>query len=521
MAFRMRWPTSRNVIRQRFGEHPAVYNKFGLPGHEGVDLVAPYGSAVSAAADGFVSDVRLDGFSDPMLKPYGNQVRLQHVDGYETIYAHLSQVVVVRGQLVKAGQVIGLAGDTGHAAGPHLHLGLKHYGATVNGETAYPYDLIDPEPFLRNGPDDDVAAFDAGEPSMQVEVDSVELGFLNLHVLPRRDADILQSVAHGALLDALEDAAAVRRKVGTQGQWLWVRTPDGTRGWAPAWYVKLPDGVPEPPEDLDSLVVVVVDSPDEVVWLRKGPGVAFPKVIRLRHGTSLRALQALGVVEDRVGQRGAWLRVLAPTGDVGYCEAWHLKVVPFGEKPVLPEPPIGEPTEHVVVDSPDLGLRLRAGPGTNYEKVWWMPHGMVLSSLEDPDETGAKVGRFDAWIHVRTPAHHEGYAAAWYLRHPDAQDERQRVNAAELPKGLSPHIFGIHAVSVADDAYTREGIQSLYAGTGKQGWILFTEICGRHAHTIRLVPEIRQRLWAWAEAGYGVIVRLNHGYEPGGTLPES
>ncbi len=63
MAFRMRWPTRQGTIRQRFGEHPAIYGKFGLPGHEGVDLDAPYASEVFAVANGFVSDVRLDGFA--------------------------------------------------------------------------------------------------------------------------------------------------------------------------------------------------------------------------------------------------------------------------------------------------------------------------------------------------------------------------------------------------------------------------------------------------------------------------
>ncbi len=64
-------------------------------------------------------------------------------------------------------------------------------------------------------------------------------------------------------------------------------------------------------------------------------------------------------------------------------------------------------------------------------------------------------------------------------------------------------------------------MRGLYHESGKTGWILFTEICGRHARSIDLNPEIRRRLWNWADAGYGVIIRLNHGYEAGGTLPES
>ncbi len=64
-------------------------------------------------------------------------------------------------------------------------------------------------------------------------------------------------------------------------------------------------------------------------------------------------------------------------------------------------------------------------------------------------------------------------------------------------------------------------MRGLYHESGKAGWVLFTEICGRHARSISMNAEIRRRLWNWADAGYGVIIRLNHGYEPGGTIPES
>lgn len=521
MTFRMRWPTHQSTILQRFGENPDIYRKFGLPGHEGVDFVAPRGTQVYAVADGFVSDVRLDGFADPMLKPYGNQLRIQHVDGYETVYAHLSQTSVLRGQLVKAGQPVGLTGDTGHVTGAHLHFGLKHHRATVNGETPYPYDLVDPEPFFLKGEDGGPDPLQPLEPSVQVIVDTREGRRLDVVILPRPGAQVIASVARGGQLDAFEDAGAVRRKVGQPDQWLWVGTPDGQVGWAPAWEVRLPDAELSPARDPDSVVVVIVESPEGDLRLRDGPGRGFREIARLPDGMALRALENLDVVETKVGQREAWLWVLTPTGAVGYCAARYLKLLPFGDKPVIPEPTVGEPTKYVVVDSPDSGLRLRAGPGTDYEKVWWMAHKMVLLSLEDPEETGRKLGRQGEWIHVRTPAHYEGYAAAWFLRRPDKPDERVLAEREDLPTGVSPHLFGIHAVSIADDPYSRDRIRGLYEGTGKKGWVFFTEMCGRHPHTIQLVPEIRQRLWNWVDNGYGVIVRLNHGYEPGGTLPES
>ena len=130
MAFRLRWPTQHGTITQAFGVNPQFYNKFGLPGHEGLDFMAPMGSEIYAGADGFVSDVRLDGNANPLQLPYGNQVRVEHDGGFETIYAHLEQVVVVRGQFVRAGQLIALADDTGNSTGSHLHLTLQHKGET-------------------------------------------------------------------------------------------------------------------------------------------------------------------------------------------------------------------------------------------------------------------------------------------------------------------------------------------------------------------------------------------------------
>lgn len=615
MAFRIRWPTRLGGITQRFGENANIYRKFGLPGHEGVDFAAPHSTPIYAVREGLVSDVRLDGFSDPMVKPYGNQVRIEHPEGYETIYAHLSRVVVVRGQYVQAKQLIGLSGDTGYSSRAHLHLSLKKHGATVNGETTYPYDLIDPEVFLVSFLEDKTEEPQLPNPAVAVRVESPEIGFLNIRALPTTESDILLQVDHGAELGALEPPLVVAHKVGVGDQWLWITTPDGRAGWVAAWYLASPVGltspdappstetdrgipvrvdsqgenllirtgpgveyeeitrVPDgtlltaleaeeavkakvgrkdvwlhvkapteevgycaawfvvladgalrdapPPKEAPRAIFIIVDSQGENLKLRDGPGTEYEVLTKLPDGTQLKALEDLAAVEAKVGERGEWLRVQAPTGQIGYCAAWFLKLKPFGDKPVIPEPPGVVPATYVVVESPDVGLRLRAGPGTHHDRIWWMPHKTVLTSLEDPMDTGAKLGKHGEWIHVRTPSHFEGYAAAWFLRHPTGPDTRTPVEAGDVPTGTSSHIFGIHALSVADDPISREHLRGLHYGTGKQGWVLFTEICGRHAHTINMIPEIRRWLWDWADAGYGVIIRLNHGYDPGGTLPES
>jgi hypothetical protein len=139
--FRFRaWPTETRIITQPFGARSEYYAQFGLPGHEGMDIAAAPSSPIFAVAGGVIEHV----FADDG-RPYGINVRLRHVEGYETIYAHLQEASVTVGQRVRAGQVIGLAGLTGNTDGPHLHLTLKQTG-TVFG--AYPNNIVDPTPFL-------------------------------------------------------------------------------------------------------------------------------------------------------------------------------------------------------------------------------------------------------------------------------------------------------------------------------------------------------------------------------------
>jgi len=142
--FKLKWPVDSRAITQNFGENPQVYAKFNQAGHEGLDFSASTGANVYACADGQVLDVRPnDG------NAYGLHVRVQHlVDGaeYQTIYAHLSKVLVSKGQSVSAGERIALSGNTGHSFAPHLHLTLKLVGAKTPG---YPDGAVDPLPYFQ------------------------------------------------------------------------------------------------------------------------------------------------------------------------------------------------------------------------------------------------------------------------------------------------------------------------------------------------------------------------------------
>ena len=94
--------------------------------HEGVDIAAPQGSEIHAAADGEVV------YSGNGIRGYGNVVIVRHPDGFLTVYAHNLQNRVQKGERVARGQVVGTVGQTGHATAPHLHFEVRFGDAPKN-----------------------------------------------------------------------------------------------------------------------------------------------------------------------------------------------------------------------------------------------------------------------------------------------------------------------------------------------------------------------------------------------------
>lgn len=142
--FYLLWPTDYPVITQKFGANPQIYMRFGMPGHEGLDIRALTNTHVYCCAEGSVYEVH----TNPKDHPYGIHVRVRHKDGYKTVYGHLARALVRVGEEVKAGQVIGMADSTGASTAAHLHLTLKRDGASIRKETKFPKDVIDPTPFM-------------------------------------------------------------------------------------------------------------------------------------------------------------------------------------------------------------------------------------------------------------------------------------------------------------------------------------------------------------------------------------
>jgi murein DD-endopeptidase MepM/ murein hydrolase activator NlpD len=97
--------------------------------HRGVDYAGAYGSPVIAPAD---AKVALVGREANRFKVHGNCIGLDHGQGVESVYLHLSRIDVKEGDFVKAGQTIGALGGSGAATGPHLHWGLYVAGQSVD-----------------------------------------------------------------------------------------------------------------------------------------------------------------------------------------------------------------------------------------------------------------------------------------------------------------------------------------------------------------------------------------------------
>jgi murein DD-endopeptidase MepM/ murein hydrolase activator NlpD len=93
--------------------------------HPGLDVAAEIGTEVRAAGGGVVVEVKED-------EEYGLAVRLAHLDGYETLYAHTSKVLVQEGDRVPAGATIALSGNSGRSTAPHLHFEVRRAGKMLD-----------------------------------------------------------------------------------------------------------------------------------------------------------------------------------------------------------------------------------------------------------------------------------------------------------------------------------------------------------------------------------------------------
>lgn len=154
MKFPISIPPAR--VGQPFGANPEFYKPLGIAAHDGQDFPTPIGTPVVAPHDGFIVGSNSNDAS------YGLYLVLYYEEdgkGWEWIFGHFSQVnfpsflenVLLKDHPVKAGDVIGLSGNTGNSTGPHLHVGLRFRDPTthqiINHDNGF-FGCVDPMPYL-------------------------------------------------------------------------------------------------------------------------------------------------------------------------------------------------------------------------------------------------------------------------------------------------------------------------------------------------------------------------------------
>ncbi|MDN4494130.1 M23 family metallopeptidase [Ureibacillus aquaedulcis] len=112
------WPAVGGYISSQMGSRWGSY-------HRGIDIARPSNYDIKASDNGVVTATGWDG-------TYGQRIIIDHNNGYQTIYAHLSEIDVSVGQVVPQGAVIGIMGSTGRSTGTHLHFEMHKNGALVN-----------------------------------------------------------------------------------------------------------------------------------------------------------------------------------------------------------------------------------------------------------------------------------------------------------------------------------------------------------------------------------------------------
>lgn len=121
----MSMPLEKSVLTSSYGKRQSpITGRWQF--HKGIDLAAPEGAPVFACKSGTVKFIKQED------RIYGNHIIISHPGGMESLYAHLSELLVSEGETVSTGQKIGKVGTTGLSTGPHLHFEIKQNGSYLN-----------------------------------------------------------------------------------------------------------------------------------------------------------------------------------------------------------------------------------------------------------------------------------------------------------------------------------------------------------------------------------------------------
>lgn len=119
-------PTDSRLVTSHFGYRPRFRRQ-----HYGTDIKVYVGDTIRAAFDGKVRVVKYEG------RGYGKYVIIRHPNGLETLYGHMSKQLVKEDEVVKAGDPIGLGGNTGRSYGSHLHFETRFLGQFIDPEKVF------------------------------------------------------------------------------------------------------------------------------------------------------------------------------------------------------------------------------------------------------------------------------------------------------------------------------------------------------------------------------------------------
>ena len=374
------WPTEFRTINQYFGANPQNYAQFGLPGHEGLDFMAPDGSKVFAVAPGTVASVH----TVPSDHPYGIHVRINHIENYQTTYGHLRQAAVTVGQVVTAGTLLGLADNTGNSFGSHLHLTLKKLGENYLN---WPSNITDPTPFTLPllGWETPAGPYVEGWASLTgltlgIGLAQVNSGGINLRAQPSINGPLVVLVPAGTII-IVTDAA--------RGQYVPVKVPRAAVG--------LPNPTPPPPAPPPSPTTATVDGWGFATYLTPAGGQAIVGEV----GINLRAQPSrtapnIGLVKGGStvtllgAQQGEYRPVRVRQED--FQGAVVLPNVPPAPAPTPAGPPQNLPpanmvlgwafTQNIRVNGQQavigaLGINLRAAADQNSAKLGLVKEGAI------------------------------------------------------------------------------------------------------------------------------------------------
>jgi murein DD-endopeptidase MepM/ murein hydrolase activator NlpD len=130
------WPVQGNISSNflfRFKPGSVI---LGIEIHHGIDIAAPKGKPVYPTAIGIIDEIG-------KTSELGNYIKIEHILGFESLYAHLDEITIRKGSIVVPGlSKIGKVGATGRATGPHLHFGIFYNGVALPPKTMMVFHTI-------------------------------------------------------------------------------------------------------------------------------------------------------------------------------------------------------------------------------------------------------------------------------------------------------------------------------------------------------------------------------------------